>query len=109
MTDAAFDYRAYRALVPPKLRPPVRQRPQLVRSQPERPPRRGELAQQFGRIRNSLVLIRQSLAEVGAILWRRFLAWMEAHLLQSLTSAWATAGLGWGGFIAFFAAQYFTR
>jgi hypothetical protein len=105
MTDPAFDYRAYRPLVPPRLRPPAHQRPQLVFSQPDIPPRPDELTQQLGRIRNSLVLIRQSSTEVGAILWRRFLGWCHAHL-------WLTGlvtGLGWGGFIAFFAALYFTR
>ena len=116
MTDPAFDYRAYRALVPPRLLPPVHQlpqlqRPRLVSSQPTIPAPQpaDEIAQQLGRIRNSLVLIRQCFGEIGAILWRRFLGWCDAHIVRNLISAWALAGLGWGGFIVFFAAQYFTR
>lgn len=109
MNEPAFDYRRYAPLVPPKLRPPAHRRPQLAWSQPDIPPAPDELAQQLGRIRNSLVLIRQSAGEVAAILWRRFLTWMETNFLHSLTSAWATAGLGWGGFITFCAVQYFTR
>jgi hypothetical protein len=109
MTDPAFDYRAYRPLVPPRLRPPAHQRPQLVFSQPDIPPRPDELTQQLGRIRNSLVLIRQSSAEASAILWRRFLDWCDAHILRSLTSAWVIAGVGWGGCIVFPAVLYFTR
>lgn len=109
MTDPAFDYRAYRTLVPPKLRPPAHRRPQLAWSQPTVPQRPDELAQLTGVIRNSTALITHSLSLVCGVLWRRFVAWVEAHVLQSLTSAWATAGFGWGGCIAFCAVQYFTR
>ncbi len=111
MNDHAFDYRAYKPIQPPRLLPPPHQRPRLVSSQPtiQAPQPADEIAQQLGRIRNSLVLIRQSFAEIGAILWQRFLRRCDAHIVRNLTSAWALAGLGWGGFIVFFAAQYFTR
>jgi hypothetical protein len=112
MSEQAFNYRDYAPLVPPKLRPPVvRQRPQLVRSQPGPiiPPSPGEIADQLGRIRNSLVLIRQSFTEIGAILWRRFLGWCDTHILRNLTVAWSLNGVGWAALVSISVLQYFVR
>jgi len=108
MTDPAFDYRRYAPLLPPKLRPPT-QRPQLVFSQPDIPPRPDELALQLGCIRNSLVLIRQSALAASVILLRRFVRWCETNILHNLTAAWALGSAGWGFAIAFSAVLYFTR
>lgn len=114
MNDAVFDYRAYAPLQPPKLLPPAHQRPQLAWSQSDIPTPADELTQQLGRIRNSLVLIRQSFVEIGAILWRRLLKWCDTHIVQNLTCAWTLASIGWGGTVIGFVSnililQYFTR
>jgi hypothetical protein len=30
------------------------------------------------------------------VIWQRLLAWIDAHIVQSLFASWSTAGLGWG-------------
>lgn len=98
MSDGAFDFARY-----------APQRPQLAWSQPDAPPRPGELGQVFAVIRNALALIRHCLGIAAGIIWRRSRAWVEDNVLYSLTSAWMLCGIGWGGIIGLTVCFYFAR
>jgi hypothetical protein len=86
--------------------------PQLPQAptQPDQPP--GELEIIGQHMAGAFGLIRQCIQLALIIIWRRAvlrLTTLYHRTAQSLTIAWALAGIGWGGFIAFPVIIHFVR
>jgi hypothetical protein len=115
MTEPAFDLDAlpdldFARYAPQRRRELVCVQPRLPQGRPARPA--GELEVLGQHIVGACRLIGQCIRLAAAIIWRRAvlrLVTLYHRIAQSLNIAWALAGFGWGGFVAFPVIIHFVR
>lgn len=115
MSDPALDLDAlpdldFTRYAPTKRHELVWVQPRLPQVPQNQPP--GELEILVQHLLGAFGLIRQCIQLALIIIWRRAMLRLTAfyhRIAQSLSIAWALAGFGWGGFVAFPIILYIAR